>query len=79
MKVIGKRKDNGWVVTENDGEQFKLSIYDMSNFMVEKEENKSLLQDVYQAIDDYHTYYKFYVNNVKKKIEELNIVKLSDL
>jgi len=78
LKVIGIRKDGRFVAESKDGKKEQISDYDISNYMIVKPENESILSELSTLKNEIEQ--REYEDKLKIKeiISKLNIVSLKD-
>ena len=78
LKVIGIRKDGRFVTESKDGKKEQISDYDISNYMIVKPENESILSELSTLKNEIEQ--REYEDKLKIKeiISKLNIVSLKD-
>ena len=78
LRVVGIRKDGRFVSEDKDGKKEQISDYDISNYMIVKPENESILSELSTLKNEIEQ--REYEDKLKIKeiISKLNIVSLKD-
>lgn len=79
LKIIGVRKDGRFVSQNEKGEKGQVSDYDLRNYMLQKDENIPLMNEIKSCIDEAEEFRKLNSQKRKEIESKLEIVTLEEV